>query len=68
MCQQYYCRDCGNYFDEDEIETRKECVSEFWGAPAYQEYEACPCCGSDDFIEVEDEEQEADDETDSDNM
>ena len=39
----YYCTSCGEIFDEPE--TYSECVGEFWGAPAYQDFAECPYCG-----------------------
>lgn len=48
MKPKYICHDCGKTFDEPKYE--RECVGEFWGAPAYESYEACPFCGS-DYIE-----------------
>lgn len=48
------CVNCGNSFEEDEIRTRSEYVSEFWGAPAYADVEVCPVCGSEDLEELED--------------
>ena len=42
----YKCADCGEIFDEEDSGIRKENVGEFWGAPAYQEYNVCPNCNS----------------------
>ena len=55
------CSECDHVFSEDDAETRKECVGEFWGAPAYMDYNACPECGStelDEYYENEDEGEE----------
>lgn len=57
----YYCDNCGEFFDEDEFGTSHECVGEFWGSPAYMDYDVCPYCGSYDFSECE-EEDSADEE------
>lgn len=55
----YVCNCCGRKFEEDEVRTVSENVGEFWGAPAYMDYDVCPQCGSDDFDEVaEDEDSE----------
>lgn len=56
------CYECGAIFDEDDAETRRECVGEFWGSPAYESYSICPVCHSDDLEEYEESEEE-DDET-----
>jgi len=55
------CCECGLVFNEGEAETRSECVGEFWGAPAYKNYNICPRCRSDfleDYTESEDEDHE----------
>lgn len=39
----YYCTSCGEIFDEPD--SYSECVGEFWGSPAYQEFAECPYCG-----------------------
>ena len=41
----YKCLECGNLFEEGEQKRMRECVGEYWGSPAYQEYAVCPCCG-----------------------
>lgn len=46
-------RRCQTVFDEDELRIVRECVGEYWGTPAYQEYGTCPCCKSDDYSEAE---------------
>lgn len=52
----YICNDCGAIFDEPrEI---KECMGEFWGAPAYDTTACCPACGADDYEEFDDDEEE----------
>ena len=56
------CYDCGEVFREEDADTVSENVGEFWGAPAYMNYNACPRCRSTDLEEVygddEDEEEE----------
>lgn len=52
----YRCNDCEATFTEPD--TYKECIGEFWGMPAYQEFGCCPQCGSDDYEEVYEEEEE----------
>ena len=56
------CSDCGARFEDYEVRTRSEYVSEFWGAPAYAEICVCPSCGSDDLEDYQEEEEAADDE------
>lgn len=46
----YKCNECGNEFDEPDTYT--ECMGEFWGVPAYEEFGCCPRCKSDDYEEV----------------
>lgn len=61
---QYICADCGNIFAADEIETWRENVGEFWGAPAYETVSGCPYCHSgaiDEYIEKDDEKGDEDD-------
>ena len=43
---------CQTVFDEDELRIVRECVGEFWGVPAYQEYGTCPCCESEYYSEA----------------
>ena len=50
----YKCYDCGEIFDEEDADVRSECVGEFWGAPAYMDYNVCPRCGSQDIEETHD--------------
>ena len=47
------CENCRAIFDEDEVETRHEAVGEFWGQLAYDVYEVCPECGSDELEDIE---------------
>lgn len=54
MCK---CRNCGAIFPVDDRLIVKECVGEFWGAPAYESWDACPVCKDTD-IEDYDEETE----------
>lgn len=57
----YKCTDCGEVFNEEDSGIRKERVGEFWGSPAYMEYNVCPNCNSDcieRYNESEDDERE----------
>ena len=56
------CNNCDEVFDEDDLESRSECVGEFWGSPAYDSYGVCPFCGSDDYDEYEDPEEDEEEE------
>lgn len=53
-----YCLNCGKTFDEEELISMRESAGECHGVPSYFTYFASPCCGSDDFINVEDMEEE----------
>ena len=46
----FYCNDCGEYFDNPT--TVKESQGEYWGAPAYEAFAACPNCNSIDIEEA----------------
>lgn len=54
----YKCCDCGHIFSEDDAGVYRECVGEFWGAPAWEEFVACPECGGIDLDDAEEEEEE----------
>lgn len=56
----FKCMDCGAVFEEPRHV--RECVGEFWGAPAYDDFAYCPACGSDEYDDFDDEEDEEDDE------
>jgi len=58
MTMIYKCENCGRVFPEEQADTRKELVGEFWGAPAYKEYYCCPDCRSDEIEEYESEGEE----------
>lgn len=45
----YKCNECEAEFDEPD--SYRECMGEFWGAPAYQTFYVCPVCKSEDFDE-----------------
>ncbi len=53
------CTNCGARFEDYEVRTRSEYVSEFWGAPAYATIPCCPCCGSDEIEETDEDEGES---------
>ena len=55
------CYDCGEVFEEEDADSRSECVGEFWGSPAYDTIPICPFCHSDELEEYD--EKEDDDET-----
>lgn len=58
LITKYKCSDCGKIFDPDEAGTSHERVGEFWGAPAYNDYVACPRCGSTDLERNPEEDEE----------
>lgn len=63
--RKFKCTDCGEIFTENESGTSHELVGEFWGAPAYNDYMACPRCGStdlEDYYEDEDEDEDQEEE------
>ena len=49
------CENCGEVFREEDADIRREKVGDFWGSPAYMNYNACPSCGSKDLEEDETE-------------
>lgn len=49
----YLCKTCNNEFDDPRID--REMLGYMGSAPAYQEYEVCPYCGTEgDFVELYD--------------
>lgn len=46
----FKCNTCDHEFDEPR--TLYEDQGEFWGAPAWEAFGACPCCGSTDYDEM----------------
>ena len=53
----YKCDDCGAMFSEAGVKTEQE-QYEYWGAKITHDhhYECCPCCGSEEFISYQEEE------------
>lgn len=41
----YKCLNCGEEFETPGVV--KERMPDYWGSPAYQDFEVCPCCGGD---------------------
>lgn len=54
----YKCSCCGKIFDEP---VKKFAYSEYWGAPAFDDYYESPCCGE-WFDEYEEDEESEDEE------
>ena len=54
----YKCDDCGATFDHDELIRKEACIGEFWGSPAYETEYFCPNCQSQDFHDLEDDDEE----------
>ena len=48
----YICERCKRHFNSEDANTRTECIGEFWGTPAYEDYDCCPYCGSDELAEA----------------
>lgn len=42
--KKYKCTECGTIFTSEDAGTVSERVGEFWGAPAYNDFVACPRC------------------------
>lgn len=51
------CEHCKRIFDNDEIITERQYMGEFWGAPAYEDFDVCPYCRSDEIFDYEEEEE-----------
>lgn len=47
----YKCNECEAEFDEPD--SYSERMGDFWGMPAYEYFDCCPKCKSDDIEEVE---------------
>lgn len=55
------CWNCKKVFNEEDAAVKSECVGEFWGAPAFMDYNACPFCNSDEVDEFDEEDEEDED-------
>jgi len=55
----FKCLDCGEVFEETGVKVEPESY-EYWGAPFSHDhhYQCCPACGSEDFEETEDPEDD----------
>lgn len=51
----YRCEDCGALFYEPKAV--QESRGEYWGVPCSETVYYCPCCGSECFDEVKDDER-----------
>lgn len=54
----FRCNECGKEFEEPKVVP--EYRGEFWGSPAYEDEYYCPHCGSDDYEEIRNQEEEED--------
>lgn len=54
------CCNCGAKLYDYELDSRSDCVGEFWGQPAYMDIPVCPHCRSEELEELEEEESEDD--------
>lgn len=50
MCK---CCNCGAIFPVEDVARIEECVGEFWGAPAFEHWDACPVCKDTDIEDYE---------------
>ena len=59
MLELYECKDCGKYFQENEIESKQICYEEEYGVASdfnsktYDNVDCCPYCRSTNFIECD---------------
>ena len=51
----FKCNDCNRRFEDPMMFYDTE---EFWGKPVSIQYEGCPYCKSDDFIDEDEEEED----------
>lgn len=52
----YICMNCGAILDKPQHYS--ENIGEFWGAPAYDEFDVCPNCGEGSVRELSEDDQE----------
>jgi RNA polymerase subunit RPABC4/transcription elongation factor Spt4 len=52
------CEHCKRIFDNNEIITERQYMGEFWGSPAYDDFDVCPYCKSDEIFDYEEEEED----------
>jgi len=45
----FHCDNCGRDFEE--LKNEKEEMGEHFGFLAYESFNVCPCCGSDNWVE-----------------
>ena len=57
-----WCCECETAFEEEDAHVVHDCVGEFWGEPAYQDFLECPFCGSDEIEDYEGQDEEEEDE------
>lgn len=50
------CYDCEAIFEEPAT-TYQENVGDYWGAPAYETFDCCPKCKSDNIDEIDEEKE-----------
>ena len=58
----YWCCECERAFEEEDAKVVHDCVGEFWGVPAYQDFLECPFCGSDMLEDYNGQDEEEEDE------
>jgi hypothetical protein len=47
----YICKECGDVFNQFEVDTWEEDRGEFWGMPCYERMSGCPNCRG-DYVEA----------------
>lgn len=60
----FYCADCKQTFDENEIGYSRECIGSFWGEDVWVKEDACPYCGSIDIWDNDDDDDEEEEDED----
>lgn len=45
----YKCTNCGRLLDAQDLKEMRDYMGEFWGTPAYETFNVCPYCGSEEL-------------------
>ena len=48
-----FCENCHTAVSEDDVIIKSECLGECHGVPAWNYYDTCPHCGSDEIYEAQ---------------
>lgn len=46
-----FCKECKHISEEEDLKVYRNDCGYYAGMPAYEEFQYCPCCGSDDLTE-----------------